>query len=95
MKTAAARELKEETGFEAKRLTPLLSYYPSYGCGNQEFHIFLGENIVHRPELFDPNEVLEVKWFPESEVKEMIRAGNMVDGLSLTPLLHLFAGMKP
>jgi len=93
-KEAAYRELIEETGFKAVDLSSLMSYYPSYGCGNQEFHIFVGDNISPAPDHFDPNEVLEVKWFPEDEVKEMIFNGSMVDGLSLTPLLLLFAGKQ-
>lgn len=90
-KAAAGRELMEETGYEAKKMTHLVQYFPSYGCGNQEFTIFLGEEIIECPQAFDANEVLEVKWFPQDEVKRMAFEGKIVDGLSLTPLLLLFA----
>ncbi len=89
---AAKRELLEETGYRAETLDKILVYYPSYGCGNQEFHIFLAQGISKEQGLFDRNEVLEVKWFPEDEVKRMALEGEIVDGLSLTPLLQLFAG---
>jgi 8-oxo-dGTP pyrophosphatase MutT (NUDIX family) len=88
---AAGRELFEESGYRAKAISKLMSYYPSYGSGNQEFHLFLAEEVSAEPGPFDANEVLEVRWFPEDEVKRMILAGHMVDGLSLTPLLLLFA----
>ena len=88
---AAARELYEETGYRADHISKIQSYFPSYGCGNQEFHLFLAEGFTRAPEPFDRNEVLEVRWFPEEEVKRMIACGHIKDGLSLTPLLHLFA----
>ncbi|MHC4941885.1 MAG: NUDIX domain-containing protein [Planctomycetota bacterium] len=87
---AAERELYEETGYRAKKITPIQSYYPSYGCGNQEFHLFLAEQLEGEPKPPDQNEVLEVRWFTDEAVKEMIFAGQIVDGLSLTPLLFLF-----
>lgn len=89
--SAAGRELVEESGYRAGKISPLMSYYPSYGSGNQEFHLFLGEEVSAEPEPFDANEVLEVRWFPQEEVKRMIFANHIVDGLSLTPLLFLFA----
>lgn len=90
-RVAAERELEEETGYRAEQLTRIHSYFPSYGCGNQEFHLFLAEGIHSSPERFDRNEVLEVRWFPIREIKEMILAEHMVDGLSITPLLFLCA----
>ena len=90
-RVAAERELVEETGYQAGRITRIHSYYPSYGCGNQQFHLFLAEEISRAPDVFDRNEVLEVRWFPIAEVKEMILDEHLVDGLSITPLLYLAA----
>jgi hypothetical protein len=36
---------------------------------------------------FDRNEVLEVRWFTEAEIGRMLSDGDIVDGLSLAPLL--------
>lgn len=87
---AARRELFEETGYQAKKISLLQHYYPSYGCGNQEFHLYLAEDLEGEPKAPDKNEVLEARWFKDDEVKEMIFANQIVDGLSLTPLLQLF-----
>ena len=89
--SAAGRELLEETGYRAGKISRFLSYFPSYGCGNQQFHIFLAEEVSTEPEPFDANEVLEVRWFPVHEVKRMAFEEQIVDGLSLTPLLLLLA----
>ena len=89
---AARRELLEETGWEANTLTHLLSYHPSYGVSNQVFHCYLAEAGA-RTGAHDANEVHAVAWFDEAEVRAMITAGDIPDGLSLTPLLQLFAGV--
>jgi ADP-ribose pyrophosphatase len=84
---AAARELEEETGYRpSKPLQHLMSYYPSYGCGNQRFELFLAEDPVRVREP-DPREVISTRWFGKAEVLEMIGRNGIVDGLSLTPLL--------
>lgn len=89
--TAALRELEEETGHRAESATWLQTFYPSYGCGNQRFELFVAEGVTDVGRGFDRNEVLEVRWFPESEIGRMLSEGDIVDGLSLAPLLLLCA----
>jgi 8-oxo-dGTP pyrophosphatase MutT (NUDIX family) len=88
---AAQRELSEETGLRAGSVDWLQSYYPSYGCGNQRFELFVASGVTDAGGRFDADEVLEVRWFPEREVGRMLSAGEIVDGLSLAPLLLLCA----
>ena len=84
---AAAREMEEETGYRASRpLEHLVGYYPSYGCGNQRFELFLADDPV-RVREHDSREVLSTRWFRKEELLAMIRRNEIVDGLSLTPLL--------
>lgn len=89
---AARRELVEETGYEARELRHLISYYPSYGVSNQVFHCYVAEGHARARE-HDANEVDAVAWFALDEVRAMIAAGDIPDGFSLTPLLQLFAGV--
>jgi 8-oxo-dGTP pyrophosphatase MutT (NUDIX family) len=89
---AARRELVEETGYEARSVTHLLSYYPSYGVSNQVFHCYLAEGAV-AARAHDANEVQAVAWFEPDAVRAMIAAGDIPDGFSLTPLLYLMAGV--
>ena len=42
---AAARELLEETGLEASSLRPLIHYFPTYGCSDQRFELFLADIV--------------------------------------------------
>jgi ADP-ribose diphosphatase len=86
---AALRELEEETGFRADSAREILRYYPSYGCGNQEFVLFFADDVEPSGQGFDRNEVLEVRWFSCQEVLDMVLGNDVVDGLSLTPLAVL------
>ena len=43
---AGLRELREETGYRAGSAQEILRYYPSYGCGNQEFILMLADDVA-------------------------------------------------
>jgi NADH pyrophosphatase NudC (nudix superfamily) len=83
---AAGRELREETGFTAARISPFMHCYASYGCSNQRFEIFHAEDLAIAGEA-DGAEVLDVRWFNRSEVLQMVESNGIVDNLSLSPIL--------
>jgi len=87
LEEAAAREFREETGMTAGSLRPLMGCYASYGCSNQRFEIFVATEITPAAEPFDPTEVLSVQWFTRDAVIEMVRKNEIVDNLSLSPIL--------
>jgi 8-oxo-dGTP pyrophosphatase MutT (NUDIX family) len=85
---AAAREMEEETGYRPSRpLEHLVGYYPSYGCGNQRFELFLAEDPLRVRVTPDTEEVISTRWYKKEELLAMIQRNEIVDGLSLTPLL--------
>ena len=86
-RAAAARELMEETGYRARRLRRLQSFYASYGSGNQVFEIFLAEDLVRTRRQFDRNEVIGTRWFTPKALLGLIARNGIVDSLSLAPLL--------
>jgi ADP-ribose pyrophosphatase len=86
---AAARELREETGLVAKSIKPLMRCYASYGCSNQQFLIYLAEDLRPSEESFDQNEVISWRWFAREDILKMVQANQIVDNLSLSPLLLL------
>jgi ADP-ribose diphosphatase len=92
IRDAAARELKEETGYSAGALEPLMHCYASYGCSNQRYEIFLAHDLVDSGAPVDRNEVLGLRWFSESELRELIQENGIVDNLSLSPLLLMLLG---
>ena len=84
---AAIRELREETGYTARSMSPLMHCYASYGCSNQRYDIFFAENLEDSGSPIDANEVLDVRWFTREELVALIRTNGIVDSLSLSPLL--------
>jgi ADP-ribose diphosphatase len=89
LEEAAMRELREETGLIAGSLRPLLKCYASYGCSNQQFVIFLADELQPAADGqgHDPNEVISWRWFTREEVVRMVLENGIVDNLSLSPVL--------
>ena len=50
---AANRELREETGYRANKLTYLKTFYSTPGFTNEAIHLFLGENLEISPQIAD------------------------------------------
>ena len=57
----AFRELEEETGYKAKKMTPLITFYPSIGYNTEVIHCFLASNLKKISDLkLDEDEILSV-----------------------------------
>jgi ADP-ribose pyrophosphatase len=61
---AAARELREEVGVEARRWTPLGQFYSSPGFVNERLHAFLAEDLCSVPMDPDDDEDITVVRYP-------------------------------
>lgn len=53
---AAKRELEEETGFRAKDIKLLTSYYPSCGYTSEKLYIYIAKNFELGSQHFDDTE---------------------------------------
>lgn len=76
---AALRELEEETGYRAKKLTPLLKIYPSPGYTDEIIHIYLAEDCEKTRQRLDDGEFLTCEFFPLEEVVKMMEEGEICD----------------
>ena len=56
----AKRELLEETGFSASKLTFLTKIYPAIGFSNEVMWIYLGEDLIKTQRQLDSDEFLEI-----------------------------------
>ncbi len=89
---AAMRETREETGWELTAVpTPVTVFHPSNGLSDQTFHIFHATDARHVGDPTDQTEASRIEWRTVSDVRSMIAAGEITDGLSLTGLAVAFA----
>ncbi len=86
-KEAAARELKEETGLSAERLTLLTVLYPSPGYTNEKIYVYRAENVSAGESRLDEGEFLNVEYFKRERVLEMIQRGEINDAKTITAVL--------
>ena len=76
---AAVRELKEEIGAEAKRLTPLGVMVPSCAILTEKIHLFLAEELSFGACAPDEDEFLDVVKMPLSSLVSMVMRGEIED----------------
>jgi 8-oxo-dGTP pyrophosphatase MutT (NUDIX family) len=88
---AAVRETLEETGWRPGPLTRVGSYAPSNGTSDQIFHVFTAAGAVHVGDPTDIGESERIAWLPVDEVRRLIVANELTDGLTLTSLLWALA----
>jgi ADP-ribose pyrophosphatase len=85
--TGAQRELKEETGYMAKKWKPLVEYYASPGFLGESMKVFLAEGLVAGDAHPEEDEQIEFRLVKLNEVLKMIEKGAILDGKTLTSVL--------
>ncbi|HTD50229.1 MAG TPA: NUDIX hydrolase [Acidimicrobiia bacterium] len=88
---AAARETLEETGWRPSSLRPLVRFQPTNGLSDQVFHIFVADGAAHVGEPTDPGESERIAWVTIFDLRQLVQAEQMLDGLSLTAVLYALA----
>ena len=88
---AAHREAVEETGWVPGPLRPLIAFRPIGGQANVRFHTFISEGATFRGEPSDPSESERLEWVSTDRFREIVRSGEMDDGLSLAACSYALA----
>lgn len=84
----AFRELNEETGYKAKKMTRLITYYPSIGYNTEIIHCFIASGIKKSGNLkLDEDEILSVVKIDFQKVIKMILSGKIVDSKTICAVL--------
>lgn len=82
----ANRELQEETGYCAKRLFPLFSYYPAIGYSNEVIRIYAAGGLTRLEARRDEDEISRVDVLELDEVYDLIARGTIRDGKTVIGL---------
>ena len=85
---AAQRELAEEIGYRAGKLTWLSTLHTSKSVVDETAHLFLGEDLVRVELPPDDTEFIEVRPFPFTEVLQMVLRSEITDGMTVIAVLH-------
>ncbi len=80
---AAKRELREETGYEAKAWSNLAEFWASPGYVAEKMNIFLAQELTEGKQEPMEDERIEIRWFSRHEMGEMIRAGKIIDAKTM------------
>jgi ADP-ribose pyrophosphatase len=80
---AAKRELIEETGYRAKKWTPLVRYFASPGFLGEWMQIFLAEGLTLGDSQPEDDERIDLYLISLSEVLRLIDDGAILDGKTL------------
>lgn len=80
---AARRELLEETGYHAKKLTDLGAFYPSFGSTNEKIYLFAAICETQTDKSLDEAEVLNVNEIPLGEFRNMIDSCEFMHGAGI------------
>src|SRR3990172_8622490 len=77
----AFRELQEETGYKAQKMTPLITYYPSVGYNTEAIHCFVASGLSKPEDL-------------KLDADKMILSGKIIDSKTICAVLTYAAKMK-
>ncbi len=83
----AARELLEETGYEAARLEKVCECYAMPGYNDEMIHVFFARDLTEREQQLDIGEAIyEIRPFSLTEIEAMIATGGIRDAKTLIGL---------
>jgi ADP-ribose pyrophosphatase len=83
----AARELAEETGYEAATLTPLGRFYTTPGITDELMWAFLGTGLRPVGQSLEADESLTVELATPERALAMVESGELMDAKSMLTLL--------
>ena len=85
---AAQRELAEEAGHRAGRLTHISTYHTSKSVVDETAHLFLAEDLISAAVRPDDTEFITVRRFPFDVALQMVVSGEIVDSMTIIALLR-------
>lgn len=85
----AARELQEETGYRAAKLTPLGTVLPAAAYDCETVHLFLAEQLTPAHQHLDEDEFLTVERVDFDRAVQMVLAGELPDSKTQIGILKM------
>ena len=92
-KRCALREIQEETGYKAKGMTHLITYYPSVGYNTEAIHCFVASGLTRVKTKLDTDEFITVKKMELPRLIKMIKSGKIIDSKTICAVM-VYAAKK-
>lgn len=84
VKVCAFRELEEETGYRARKMNHLITYYPSIGYNTEAIHCFVASGLEKVSNLnLDDDEILSVVKMDFAKLLRWIKKGKIQDSKTI------------
>ena len=82
------RELEEETGFYAKKIKKLLSFWPTPAFSNEVLHIYLARDLKLTKKNPDDDEFIDHIEISFKKALKMVESGKIRDSKTVIALLY-------
>lgn len=86
--SAARRELKEETGYTARRVRKLLDLFPTPGFVSERMVLFVVEGLQRGPSRPEEDERITARAFRPAELERWMKAGRLRDAKSIAGIFY-------
>tara|TARA_Y100001958_G_scaffold48939_1_gene32755 strand:- start:60 stop:605 length:546 start_codon:yes stop_codon:yes gene_type:complete len=83
----ALRELEEETGYRANKLTLLANIHPAVGFTDEKMWLYLAEGLVKTKQSLDADEFLSLSPTKLNEAVDMVWSGKITDVKTIIGIL--------
>ena len=91
---SAHRELLEETGYRARHVRRLFSYFPSPGFLNETMHLVVATGLNRGKAQPESDERIETRIFTLPQLRKMMRANQIRDGKTIVALSWLLLAKR-
>lgn len=83
----AARELKEETGYEAENIKFLFKFFTSPGFSNEVMYLYMAEGLIAGEASPDEDEYINIESYGLEKLVEMVYKGSIQDSKTIIAIL--------
>ncbi|MEW6171270.1 MAG: NUDIX hydrolase [Candidatus Omnitrophota bacterium] len=84
--SCAKREIIEEIGYSAKKITKLGEIYPVPGYSTEKIVIYKAQNLKRQERTPEKDEVLEIFIFNKNKIKKLFKSGKIIDAKTICAL---------
>jgi ADP-ribose pyrophosphatase len=92
--TGAARELREETGYRAKKFKVFLDIFPTPGFLEERMYILLAQGLTAGEAQPEEDEKIISRAYSVNELKQMIKNRRLIDAKSIAGILYYLTFLR-